>query len=371
VSFPTVGIIGAGQLARMMAAPALALGVNLKVLADAPDDSAAQVITDVTVGDYRDLATVRDFAKSCDVITFDHEHVPTGLIRILESEGVQIRPSADALVHAQDKAYLRSAIDPALSPRWRVASAEDEVRAFGAPVMVKAIRGGYDGRGVWQCDSVEEAIGAVTRLGSALLEEVVNFDYEVSVLVARSPHGQAAAWPVTQTIQQRGMCNETITPAPDISTELSGRAHEIALEIAGLVNLVGVMAVEMFVLGDRVLVNELAMRPHNSGHWTIDGSRTSQFEQHLRAILDLPLGATTMLAPVAVMANVVGTDKNDLYRPYLHVFARDPEVKVHYYGKAARPGRKLGHVTVIGSSASDLRQRAAHAADYISGVIDE
>ena len=355
----------------MMASPAIALGVNLKVLANSMDESAAQVIPEVFLGDYQDLATVREFTKSCDVITFDHEHVPTGLIRTLEAENVRMRPSADALIHAQDKSYLRKALEPSLSPRWAIAASAQEVRDFGAPLIVKTIRGGYDGRGVWNCVSVEEAVELVSQLGSVLLEEVVAFECEVSVLVARSPHGQAAVWAVTETVQEGGMCNETITPAPNVTAELCGRAQQIALKIAGLVNLVGVMAVEMFVVGDRVLVNELAMRPHNSGHWTIDGSITSQFEQHLRAILDLPLGATDLLAPFAVMANVIGTEKTDLYRPYLHVFARDPGVKVHQYGKSVRPGRKLGHVTVIGSNASDLRQRAAHAADYISGVIDE
>ena len=355
----------------MMASPAIALGVKLKILADSMDESAAQVIPEVTLGDYRDLATVREFAKDCDVITFDHEHVPTGLIRTLEAEGVLMQPSADALLHAQDKSYLREVLEPSLSPRWAIAASAEEVHDFGAPLIVKAIRGGYDGRGVWNCITVEEAIELVVQLGSVLLEEVVAFECEVAVLVARSPHGQAAVWAVTETVQEAGMCNETVTPAQNLTAELCGRAQRIALEIAGLVNLVGVMAVEMFVIGDRLLVNELAMRPHNSGHWTIDGSITSQFEQHLRAILDLPLGATDLLAPFAVMANVVGTEKTDLYRPYLHVFARDPGAKVHQYGKSVRPGRKLGHVTVIGSNASDLRQRAAHAADYISGVIDE
>ena len=355
----------------MMAPPAIALGVKLKVLAASMDESAAQVIPEVTIGDYRDLATVREFAKDCEVITFDHEQVPTGLIRTLEAEGVQIQPSADALIHAQDKSYLRKVLEPSLSPRWAIASSAKDVQGFGVPLIVKAIRGGYDGRGVWHCLTHDEATQVVAQLGSALLEEVVAFEREVAVLVARSPHGQAAVWAVTETVQEDGMCNETITPAPNLTTELCGRAQQIALEIAGLVNLVGVMAVEMFVIGDQILVNELAMRPHNSGHWTIDGSITSQFEQHLRAILDLPLGATDLLAPFAVMANVVGTEKTDLYRPYLHVFARDPGIKVHQYGKSVTPGRKLGHVTVIGSNVSDLRRRATHAADYISGVIDE
>lgn len=371
MSFPTVGIIGAGQLARMMAGPAIELGVKLKVLAVSMEEPAAQVIPAVTIGDYRDLATVREFAKDCDVITFDHEHVPTGLIRTLEAEGVRIQPSADALIHAQDKSYLRKTLEQSLSPRWAIATSGKDVHDFGTPLIVKAIRGGYDGRGVWLCPTEGEAAQVVAQLGSALLEEVVAFESEVAVLVARSPHGQACVWAVTETVQKNGMCNETITPAPNLKPELSGRIQQIALEIANLVNLVGVMAVEMFVKGEQILVNELAMRPHNSGHWTIDGSITSQFEQHLRAILDLPLGATDLLAPFAVMANVLGGEKTDLFRPYLHVFARDPEIKVHLYGKSVTPGRKLGHVTVIGIDAADLRQRAAHAADYISGVIDE
>jgi 5-(carboxyamino)imidazole ribonucleotide synthase len=311
VEYPTVGIIGAGQVARMMAAPAIALGVRLKVLAQSKDDPAAQVIPDVTVGDYQDLATVRAFVRDCDVITFDHVDVPIGLLRTLEAEGVRLSPSTKSIIAGRDSAMI----------------------------------------------------------GSALLEDAVGC--EVALHVARSPHGQAAVWAVTELVTEDGMRKETITPARNLANGVCAQAQRVALEIAGLVTLVGVMTVEMFIVGEQVLIKGLAMGPQNSGYWSIDGSITSVFEQHLRAILDLPLGSTELLAPFAVSADVVGTDKADLYRAYLHVFARDPGVKVHQYREIFRPGRNLGHVTVIGSNASDLRQRAAHAADYISGVIDE
>ena len=296
-----------------MAAPAIALGVKLKVLAASMNESASGVIPDVRIGDYRDLATVREFAEGCDLITFDFSELPIALIRTLLASGVaagvRIQPSADAVANALERSHLLK---------------DDGTR----------------GR-------------------------------QIAVLVARSPHGQAAVWSLTELVEKDGIRLETITPAPNLTSQIVANAQRIALEMAGAINLVGVMAVEMFLNEDQLLVNKLALGPHKSGLWTIDGSTTSQFEQHLRAILDLPLGTTDPLAAMAVTVKMFGTDKTDLYRPYLHVFARDPGVKVHQYGQEVRLGSELGHVTIIGSYASDLRQRAAHAADYISGVIDE
>ena len=204
-----------------------------------------------------------------------------------------------------------------------------------------------------------------------LVSNSVEFDFEIAVMVARSAHGQAVTWAPTQTIQSDGICTSTISPAPDLPSELSEKAQHLALSIANELSLIGVMAVEMFVKGDELFINELAMRPHNSGHWTIEGAKTSQFEQHLRTVLDLPLGDPSMVAGFAVMGNILGGDKTDMYRPYLHLMARNPNLKFHQYRKEIRKGRKIGHVTVVGENLLELTEVIAHARDYMSGEIDE
>jgi 5-(carboxyamino)imidazole ribonucleotide synthase len=366
--FPVVGIIGAGQLARMTVAPAIALGVSLKLFAQDESDSAAQ-ICDHVVGDFRDLNEVLKFARDCDVVTFEHELVPLSVIKGLEAEGIRLYPPSSAFLYSQDKAQMRKVLSDLPSPRWQVITDEREVSVF--PVIAKAISGGYDGRGVWKVESRDLLKEVIANNPQLLIEELVEFDLEIAVMVARSPHGQASTWAPTQTIQEDGICTRTITPAPSISSELSEKASALALTIAERVGLVGVMAVEMFVKGDQLFINELAMRPHNSGHWTIEGSVTSQFEQHLRAILDLPLGDPSMTAPFAVMGNILGGHKSDMYRPYLHLMARNPELKVHQYMKEVRPGRKIGHVNAIGEDLLHLEELIVHARDYMSGEIDE
>jgi 5-(carboxyamino)imidazole ribonucleotide synthase len=374
----------------MMQPPAVALGVRLRVLATAPDDAAAQVTAQVTLGDHRDVTAVTSFARGVDVLTFDHEHVPQPILEKLEADGVPVRPGSAALAHAQDKALMRERLT-ALGvpcPAWRVVADAAELAAFGDetgwPVVVKTPRGGYDGKGVAVVRSPDDA-EALDRVagwwrasgGPLLAEELVDFRRELAVLVARSPSGQAAAWPVVETVQRDGVCREVTAPAPDLDPELAAHAVRVGLAIAGELDVTGVLAVELFETAAapgrpaRVLVNELAMRPHNSGHWTIDGAVTSQFEQHLRAVLDLPLGDPRQRDRWSVMVNVLGGEHPDLYRSYLHVMARDPGVKVHLYGKGVRPGRKIGHVTVSGDDLDDLRARARHAADFIAGVIDE
>jgi 5-(carboxyamino)imidazole ribonucleotide synthase len=366
--FPVVGIIGAGQLARMTVAPAIALGVSLKLFAQYKSDSAAQ-ICDHVVGDFRDLKAVLEFARDCDVITFEHELVPLSVIKGLEAEGVRVYPPSSAFLYSQDKAQMRKMLSDLPSPTWQVITDEGEVSAF--PVIAKAISGGYDGRGVWRIESRDLLKEVIANNSQLLIEELVEFDSEIAVMVARSPHGQASTWAPTQTIQEDGICTRTITPAPSISSGISEKASALALRIAERVGLVGVMAVEMFVKGDQLFINELAMRPHNSGHWTIEGSVTSQFEQHLRAILDLPLGDPSMTASFAVMGNILGGDKSDMYRPYLHLMARNPELKVHQYMKEVRPGRKIGHVNAVGENLLHLEELIVHARDYMSGEIDE
>jgi 5-(carboxyamino)imidazole ribonucleotide synthase len=370
MSAPTVGMIGAGQLAQMSLAPAIALGINLKILASDESDSAAK-IAKVVVGDYRDLEVLRNFAKSCDFLTFEHELVPNGHLRILEEEGFAIRPSSKSLLVAQDKAHMRKVFteNQIPCPEWKVVDNASAIPKF--PAILKSITGGYDGRGVQLVNDENSAKKVIGEWGKALYEEVVPFDRELSILIARSPHNQVATWTVTETIQRDGICVETITPAPNLSEEVANLAQQIASDIANTIKLVGVMAVELFQVGEQLIVNEIALRPHNSGHWSIEGSVTSQFEQHLRAVLDLPLGETKMTAKWAVMANILGTENSDLYRPYLHLFARDPELKIHNYGKEVRLGRKVGHATVVGEDLAELRGRAAHAIDYISGVVSE
>jgi len=378
---PRVGIVGGGQLARMSAAPATALGINLRVLAGEPDESAAQVIHDVALGRHDDLDALRRFATGCDVVTFDHEHVPPAHLEQLEAMGVAVRPGPSALFHAQDKAHMRAALSDigVPCPRWGIVDSADDVAAFaeevGWPVIVKTSRGGYDGKGVWSVGSRDEALAVLAHDLSHqsvwLVEERIDFVQELSAQVARSPHGQAVAYPVVRTVQKDGICAEVIAPAPGLPAARAVEAQELALRIARDLNVIGMLAVEMFDDGNQLYVNELAMRPHNSGHWTIEGAVTSQFENHLRAVLDLPLGSPTALAPHAVMVNILGGDLGDLYSAYRHVLARDPGLKVHVYGKSVRRGRKLGHVTVIGHDLEELLARGRHAADYFAGVIDE
>ncbi|MGG5257946.1 5-(carboxyamino)imidazole ribonucleotide synthase [Phycicoccus avicenniae] len=380
--FPVVGIVGGGQLARMCAGPAAELGLTLSVLAEAPDASAALVVPSSPVGDHTDTEDVLRFAEACDVVTFDHEHVPADVLAALVASGVPVHPTPDALRFAQDKLAMRERLTDlgVPCPRWVRADTAEEVEAFGAevgwPVVAKTPRGGYDGKGVAVVSSADELTDWLARAQEAgtglLLEERVPFRRELAVLLARSPSGQAAAWPVVETVQTDGICTEVLAPAPDLDPELSARAVEAGLRVAGALGVTGVLAVEMFELeGGEFVVNELAMRPHNSGHWSMDGAVTGQFEQHLRAVLDLPLGSPRPLEPWTVMANVLGGDYPELYPTYRHVMARDPGLKVHLYGKGVRPGRKIGHVTVTGDDLADLRERAGHAADYIRGVVTE
>jgi 5-(carboxyamino)imidazole ribonucleotide synthase len=352
----------------MMIAPATALGVDLYLFAQSSDDSAAQINRHV-VGDYTKFDQVLEFAKECDVITFEHELVPLSVITGLEKAGVKVYPPSSAFQYSQDKAAMREKLASFPSPQFRiVSSVEDD---FEYPVVAKAVSGGYDGRGVWKISDSAELTSLLLQSSPLLIEELVEFDSEIAVMVARSPHGQATTWAPVETVQKDGICTLTITPAQSISSAVAERAQQLALDIAQIVGVVGVMAVEMFVKGDQIFINELAMRPHNSGHWSIEGSVTSQFEQHLRAILDLPLGSPALTHKFSVMGNVLGGEKTDMYRPYLHLMARSPELHFHQYKKDVRPGRKIGHVTACGDDLVHLTQEVEHARDYMSGVIDE
>ncbi|MFI2664964.1 5-(carboxyamino)imidazole ribonucleotide synthase [Micromonospora carbonacea] len=375
---PVVGMVGGGQLARMTHQAAIALGQSLRVLAQAPDDGAALVAADVQYGDHTDLAALRTFAKGCDVVTFDHEHVPTEHIRALAAEGVKLFPPADALLHAQDKRVMRERLGElgAPNPAWRPVADPADLVAFGDaqgwPVVLKAARGGYDGRGVWPVDDAAQAAELAATLlagGTRLIvEERVALRRELAVQVARSPFGQVAAYPVVETVQVGGICVEVLAPAPGLPEELAVAAQQLAIDLATALGVVGLLAVELFETPAGLVVNELAMRPHNSGHWTIEGARTSQFEQHLRAVLDYPMGDTSLAAPVVVMANVLGGQPGGISidERLHHLFAAEPGAKVHLYGKQVRPGRKIGHVTVLGDDLTDVRARAARAAHWLT-----
>ncbi len=380
--FPVVAMIGGGQLARMTQESALALGVGLRVLAGGPHESAARAGGDLRWGAHDDREAVLALARGADVVTFDHEHVPQPILAELVEQGVAVRPGPSALAHAQDKVLMRTALTRigVPCPPWAVVSEAAHVEEFAAehgwPVVLKVSRGGYDGRGVWVVDDLAQshAVLAGTSLAPGvqwLAEQHVAFTRELAAQVARSPSGQACVYPVVRTVQTDGICTEVVAPCPDLSDERAEAAQQIALTIARELDVVGMLAVELFDTGSAVLVNELAMRPHNSGHWSIDGAVTSQFENHLRAVLDLPLGDPRPRAPHTVMVNVLGGAHPDLYVAYRHVMARDPGLRVHLYGKDVRPGRKVGHVTVYGEDLDSLLARAHHAADYLTGVIDE
>ncbi|TSI18665.1 5-(carboxyamino)imidazole ribonucleotide synthase [Brevibacterium aurantiacum] len=374
VTFPRVGVIGGGQLARMLAPAAEALGIRFSVLAETADAPATQVINEVSVGDYTDFATLKAFAETVDVVTFDHEHVPPEHLQALAEAGHVVRPGPQALIFAQDKILMRRRMDELglPNPAWAEITSRTDVESFaqrvGFPFILKTPRGGYDGKGVRVIDSIDEAVTWLDEVGQLLAEEKVDFTRELAVMVGRSPMGQTAVWPVVETWQQNGVCKEAIAPAPGLAAGKSREITEAILKVAGALDVTGVMAMELFETADGFLINEFAMRPHNTGHWTQDGAVTSQFEQHLRAVLDLPLGSPAAREDVSVMVNILGADHDDLYHPYLHVMAHDPAVKVHLYGKGVRPGRKVGHVNAYGRDADLVLARARHAADFIAGI---
>lgn len=371
----------------MLYAPAISLDVRLRLLAEGPDVEAARVIKDVVVGDCTDETTLRDFASGCDVITFDQAHVPTRILHDLVAEGVLVHPGPDALEHAQDKLLMRQRLTRALAapaPAWRNCPDAQALRAFGQevgwPVTAKAAHGGHDGHCVWQLDRPDEAERPFAESGSICAgemveiigEELIDFTRELSMMVVRSPSGQAVAYPVSETVRQQGVCRETITPAPGLSDEQAAAITKLGLDIVDELQVVGVLTVE---LGQRrdgsVVVNELAMRPHDTGNWTIDGAHTSQFENHLRAVLDLPLGDPRLRDRWVVMVNVLGGELTDLTSALLHCFARDPRLRVELHGKQVRTGRKVGHVVCYGEKLDDVQARARHAARYLMGEIKE
>jgi 5-(carboxyamino)imidazole ribonucleotide synthase len=366
---PVVGMVGAGQLARMTHRAAIDLGLSLRVLAADPDDSAAQVAPGVELGAPDDLAALLRFAKSCDVVTFDHEHVPTEHLAALHEAGAVVHPGGEALLYAQDKLAMRGRLSelgiavPPFAPVLGVADITAFADEHGWPVMLKAVRGGYDGRGVWRLDEPPQTLPST----SLYVEARVPLIHELAVQVARRPSGEVRCWPVVETVQQDGICVEVVAPAPRLAPAFAVEAERLAVRIAEELGVVGVLAVELFEAPGGLLVNELAMRPHNSGHWSIEGAVTSQFTQHLLSVLDWPLGDPAPLAPVTVMVNVLGVADTDPTETLPRAIAEVPDVHVHLYGKKPRAGRKLGHVTALGADVVATRDRARRAAALIRG----
>lgn len=370
-----VAVVGGGQLARMMAPAATALGITLRVLVESEQASAALAAHEIVVGMPSDPDAVRCLLAEPrpDVVTWEHEHIPAEVFAACAEAGVPARPDAGALLHAQDKIAMRTRLD-ALglpNPLWREVASLEDVADFlaeaGGRAVVKTARGGYDGKGVRVVTHPEQVADWLEAIGDGgprlLAEEAVDFDRELAIQVARRPSGEIRTWPVVESIQRDGVCSEVIAPAPGFSALAQREVEHLAEVIATKLDVTGVLAVELFQAGERILVNELAMRPHNSGHWSIDGSVTSQFEQHLRAVLDLPLGDTTPTAAVTVMANVLGGAREDL--PAALAQVTDPRAKVHLYGKEVRAGRKVGHVTVTGDDVDEVCRRAVAAAAIV------
>ncbi|WP_024330980.1 5-(carboxyamino)imidazole ribonucleotide synthase [Winkia neuii] len=377
MSAPIVAVVGGGQLARMMQESANALGIHLRVLVESKEAATAQVTPDSPVGQASDTQAIAEISQGAQVLTFEHEHVPN---EFLETLSIPVRPAPKALLYAQNKLKMRQVMDAlgAPNPRWAEVSTKGELADFaqkvGLPLILKTPTGGYDGKGVLKINSLGEAEEWLSALGegeSLLAEEAVKFNKELAVLLARRPSGQVRCWPVAETIQQDGVCSVVLAPAPNLSDKVADRACELGKKIASKLNVTGVLAVEMFLVGQadeaKLYVNELAMRPHNSGHWTIEGAVTSQFEQHLRAVLDLPLGDTSPVNGAAAMVNLLGSDFSEPREAYPQALAADPAAKVHYYGKGVRPGRKLGHVTVVGPDSSECAHRARKVVNILQG----
>ncbi len=367
----TLGIVGGGQLARMMIAPAVELGVDVRVLAEEPGMAAALAAT--ATGDYRDLETVRAFARGVDVLTFDHEHVPQEVLRALVADGVRVHPGPDALQFAQDKLLMRARLAGLgmPQPEWARVTDAAGLQSFldehGGRAVVKTPRGGYDGKGVRVVADPEEVADWFDG-GELLAVELVDFTRELAQQVARRPSGQLVAYPVVETVQRDGVCAEVIAPAPHGSTRLAEVAASIGSAIAEGLGVTGMLAVELFqTTDDRLLVNELAMRPHNSGHWGQDGAVTGQFEQHVRAVLDLPLGDPAPRQPWSVMVNILGGPADGtLESRFPAVLEAHPAVKVHTYGKAPRPGRKVGHINAVGDDLDAVVYEARAAAAFFA-----
>jgi 5-(carboxyamino)imidazole ribonucleotide synthase len=356
---------------------ASALGLSMAVLAERPDDAACAVAAEVLLGSPLVAADLRSLAVRAGVVTFDHEQVDLAAVRALVAEGAVVRPGLQTLEMAVDKAHMRAMLTAAgipvpahavleVGPEHGPEVATEEIAHFaetyGWPLILKSARGGYDGKGVWPVDDTAHAAAVLAPFsGTLLVEEMVPFSAELAVMVARRPSGETVTWPATETAQVGGVCREVLVPGR-LPQEVIERARDLGQRVAEIAGAVGVLAVELFFSEGALMVNEIAARPHNSGHWTMEGAVTSQFENHLRAVLDLPLGSTALAHEQVASVNIFGDQSGENPLTKLACGLVVEGAHVHLYGKEARPGRKLGHVTVCGDDAEDVRQRAWVAA---------
>ena len=366
-------MVGGGQLARMTQQAAISLGVEVAVLAVSPDEPAVAAGARLVEGRPDDPEALRRLAAESDVVTFDHEGVPPEILDSLAAEGLPFAPPPQAKLFAQDKAVARRRLGELgfPVPPNSLATSVAEVEAFGTehgwPVIAKAPRGGYDGRGVWELASADQAGPILDGLdGGLLLEPKLDLIRELAVLTARRPGGETVAWPVVETVQRDAMCRELIVPARS-DPKVLGEAADLGRSIAEAIGAVGIVAVELFETPDGLVVNELALRPHNSGHFSIEGSVTSQFEQHLRAVLDWPLGSTAPAAPAVVTINVVGPADGSDPRERMPEALGVDRARIHLYGKDSRPGRKLGHVTALADTVEEAHRIASDAVGILEG----
>ena len=367
-----VAMIGAGQLARMTFQAATDLDIDLKVLAAHSGQPAARAGAPWVEGEASDVAATLQLAAAADVVTFDHELVPSETVKALLASGATVRPGPAALRMACDKLHARRELTalgfpvPKFAEVNSVADAARFAESVGWPIVLKATSGGYDGRGVSVAHSSAEVERVITDPGPWLAEEFVQIAMELSVLVARTPSGHCSAYPVVETRQADGICRELVMPA-DIPADLADQVTRLAVSLVNGIDACGITAVELLITSDlEPLICEIAARPHNSGHATIEACATSQFENHLRGVLDWPLGSTQMRAPAAAMVNVLGA-VDGLTPTRLPAALAVEGASVHLYGKTELPGRKIGHVAATGSNPTEALERARAAAAALSG----
>jgi phosphoribosylaminoimidazole carboxylase len=379
MQFRTIGVLGGGQLGRMMAIAGQRMGLKIAILDPDPEAPAGQVANRHVIGDFRDPAKIRELAAGCDILTVEIEHVETATLEALEKEGIPVQPSPATIRLIQDKFAQKQhlAVQGLPVGTFREVRTVDAIEAAGAelgyPLLLKSKRLAYDGRGNAVIRDRGDILNAIAALSGAELyvEAWVPFVKELAVMVARGLDSSIRSYPVVETIQRDNICHTVTAPAA-IPEAVAQRARTIAEQAIGTLSGAGIYGVELFLLpDDRILVNEIAPRPHNSGHYTIEACATSQFEQHLRAILGLPLGATDLIVDSAMMINILGkVGLEETTRP-LDLALTIPGATGHWYGKAnVRPGRKMGHLTITAASRGELAERIKPLSEVLGVQLD-
>lgn len=370
-----LGIVGGGQLGRMLTPPALEMGYTVTVLDPTPDCPASLVGAHQIVGGLKDEAATRELAQGSSIITFEIEHINAMVLAQLAAEGFNVQPSPEMLRRINDKLAQKQMLRNAGIPVADFLELRDAQDAFGVetefgyPFVLKTRRGGYDGRGNVVVNAPVDVVAALWRFGDAPLyaERMVSFEKELAVIAARSQTGDIATYPVVQTIHKDNICHTVLAPAP-IEEDSITEAEDIAYNTMKLLNGAGVFGIELFLTADgRVLVNEIAPRVHNSGHFSIEACLTSQFEQHIRAVSGLPLGDPEMRVPAAVMVNILGDRTGTAQVTGLHEALRVLQTSIHIYGKKeTKPQRKMGHITSTGNDLNTALMRANTARSVLS-----